>query len=234
MMYGAEPQDALGVMYTQPIGTTGITVRPFLTSGFEGKSNFNEPPAIGVKVEYQPRHELSMAVTNWFGSGRKPAYDDDDDDEYDKSDEQEEYGEYDSSGYDYLYGNWTGTHLRGDHTGSLYFLDANVSWLPRPDLTLGTEGLIAIDSSAGGASWGGLMALANYDCTDRFRVFGRGSFLNDGNGFVTGASGRYYELSAGVGYRIFPGAELRGEYRHDFTANDGGLDAVSVHLTFAY
>jgi hypothetical protein len=235
LLFGAEPQDALGIMYTQPIGKTGITVRPFVTSGFDGTSDFNGSPAIGATVEYQPRHELSFAITNWFGAGRKQAtHNEYAAGEYQGEYQTQEYSSYNSNAYEYLYGNWTGTRLHGERGGSLYFLDATVSWLARPDLTLGAEGLIAIDSSTSGASWGGLMGLVNYDVSDRLRLFGRASFLNDGDGFVTGASGRYYELSAGVGYRILPGAELRGEYRHDFAAREGDLDAFSVHLTFAY
>ena len=82
--------------------------------------------------------------------------------------------------------------------------------------------------------WGGVMLSANFDITDRLRVFGRWSFLDDPQALVTGVSDRRHEVSLGAGYELIQGLELRGEYRHDFSEEEEGMDSVSVHLTFGY
>ncbi|HXE51628.1 MAG TPA: outer membrane beta-barrel protein [Tepidisphaeraceae bacterium] len=226
LLFGAEPQDLVGVMVTQPIGDTHLTLRPFAVNQFQGHFDFDQSPSFGIMAEYRPTHELSFAVTNWVGRGFVPK---DDDDEYASS---EEYAYY---GYRYAVGNWVGPRLSADSSGTLYFVDARATWLPRPDLTLAAEGLLAMNGpSAGHVAWGGLLALVNYDITDRWRAFGRWSFLNDARGIVTGVAGRQHELSAGIGFEVVRGLELRGEYRHDFNSTSGDFDSLSAHLTFAY
>ncbi len=246
LLFGAEPQDLLGVMITQPIGATGITLKPFVVTGFEGRSNLNEPPSAGLLVQYHPVHEWAFSITNWVGPGFVSGYDEEDDDsdsggEYadlrhartshpnDDDDDEESYYS------DYALGNWTGPNLDADRGGTLYFLDGTATWLPRPDLTLAAEGLLAANGpSAGRLAWWGALVLANYDITDRWRLFARWSFLNDIDGLVSGLAQRRHELSVGVGFEVIRGMELRGEYRHDFSNADGNLDTVSAHLTFAY
>jgi hypothetical protein len=242
LLFGAQPQDLLGIMLTQPIGQSSVTIKPFLSSNFEGKSEFSGPPGGGVTVLYEPRETLSLKLTNWIGPGARAAGDDsaDDDDEYG---EYGEYGygysssEYSNENYsseDYDVDNWQGPSLNAVSGGFLYFADANVRWMPRPDLTLAAEGLIALNGRAANElAWGGFMLLANYDITDVWRVFGRWSFLDDPQGIVTGVQGRSQELSGGVGYTVISGLEIRGEYRHDFMPQ-GSLDSVSVHWVFSY
>ena len=41
-----------------------------------------------------------------------------------------------------------------------------------------------------------MLALASFDLTDQWRVFGRWSFLNDSSGIITGAGQRRHELDA--------------------------------------
>lgn len=244
LLFGAEPQDLLGVMITQPIGATGITLKPFVTTGFQGRSDFNEPPSAGLLVQYHPTHEWAFSITNWVGPGFVS--------EYDESDSGTGYvytyarharhadAEYDAASYrsyysNYALANWTGPNLEADRGGTLYFLDGTATWLPRPDLTLAAEGLLAASGpSAGQLAWWGFLVLGNYDLTDRWRLFARWSFLNDINGIVSGLVQRRHELSGGVGFQVIRGTELRGEYRHDFSNADGNLDTVSVHLNFAY
>ena len=235
LLFGAEPQDLLGVMLTQPLGDTGVLLRPFIVNGFEGRAEFNESPSAGVKIEYQPCHELRFAMTNWVGHGFVP-----------KKESQSvvpaSYGyipttqqRYAYSGYEYDFGNWVGPSLEAERGGTLYFLDGTITWLPRPDLTLAAEGLFATGgSSAGRIAWGGALLLANFDITDRWRAFGRWSFLDDVDGLVTGVNGTRHELSGGVGFEVIRGLELRAEYRHDFSNVTTGLDSVSAHLTFGY
>jgi hypothetical protein len=227
LLFGAQPQDLIGVMLTQPIGDTGVTVRPFIANGFEGQFNFDQSPSVGFITEYRPRHELTFSVTNWIGRGfvMGPA----------AAASTPTEADYTLTAFKYGIWDWVGPRLHGQSSGTLYLLDASVTWLPRPDLTLAAEGLFAANGpSAGRAAWGGLLALANYDITDRWRVFGRWSFLNDAQGIVTGAATRLHELSAGVGFEIISGLELRGEYRHDFSAKSADVDFVSAHITFSY
>lgn len=225
LLFGAQPQDLIALMLTQPIGDTGLTVRPFVANGFAGKFDFDQPPSAGFTTEYRPRHELTFSVTNWVGRGFVRG-------EEEGGDDDEEYA---SSAFKYAVWDWVGPRLGGRGSGTLYFVDAWVTWLPRPDLTLAAEGLLAMNGPAAGRpAWGGLLALANYDITDRWRVFGRWSFLNDAQGIVTGTATRLHELSAGVGFEVLSGLELRGEYRHDFNSNGADVDFVSAHLTFSY
>ncbi len=83
-------------------------------------------------------------------------------------------------------------------------------------------------------AWNGFLFLANYNITDKFRAFARFSYLNDPQWLVTGATQVAHEISGGLAYEILPGAEIRGEYRHDQSNALGGTDAISIHLTFAY
>jgi hypothetical protein len=234
LLFGAQPQDLLGIMLTQPIGQSAVTIKPFLSSNFEGKSAFYGPPAGGVMLQYDPRETLSFKLTNWIGPGVRAAQDVDDDDQGEYGDQSAEYSDDDYSTADYDIDNWQGPSLNSSPGGLLYFVDANVRWLPRPDLTLAAEGLIALNGrSAGDLAWGGVMLLANYDITDTWRAFARWSFLDDPQAIVTGVAGRSQEVSGGLGYTIVRGMEIRGEYRHDFMPQ-GSLDSVSVHWTFSY
>ena len=130
-------------------------------------------------------------------------------------------------------GNWLGPDLVARRGGTLYFLDLKATWLATPDLTIEGEGLFGTTgSSSGRASWGGLMLLANYDLTDRWRIFGRWSFLNDADGIVTGNIGRRHELSAGAAFQVIHNVEIRAEYRHDFSSATDDVDTISMHLSF--
>jgi Putative beta-barrel porin-2, OmpL-like. bbp2 len=69
LLFGAEPQDLLGVMLTQPLGDTRITARPFVVTDFQGRSNLEGPPSPGLMLECRPTHDLTFALTNWIGPG---------------------------------------------------------------------------------------------------------------------------------------------------------------------
>jgi hypothetical protein len=234
LLFGAQPQDLVGIMLTQPLGQSAVTIKPFLSTNFDGKSAFYGPPAGGVMLTYDPRETLSIKLTNWVGPGVRAEQDPDADDyEYDYGPEQDSDGENYSTA-DYDIDNWQGPSLHSSPGGLLYFADANVQWLPRPDLTLAAEALVALNGrGAGDLAWGGFMLLANYDITDTWRAFARWSFLDDPQASVTGSSGRSHEVSGGLGYMIVRGMEIRAEYRHDFMPV-GNLDSVSVHWTFSF
>ncbi|HEY7118667.1 MAG TPA: outer membrane beta-barrel protein [Tepidisphaeraceae bacterium] len=241
LLFAAQPQDLIGLMLTQPVGDTGLKVRGFLTNGFQGRFDFDQVPSGGITIEYRPHHDLRLALTNWVGPGFVKPYEEDEEEQ----EEEYEYGtyaEYGSSEYgeygEYAYGrpafaNWQGPRFDAETGGTLYFLDAKAIWTPRADLTLAAEYLLGITSSSEGQfTWTGFMLLANYDITDRWRVFGRWSYLDDTDGVVTGTAQRLHELSAGLAYTLVRNVELRGEYRHDFSDKNDETDSVSVHLSF--
>jgi hypothetical protein len=236
LLFGAQPQDLVGAMITQPIGTIGLKIKPFFTTQFDGYSTFDGPPSGGVVLEYSPSDTLQFTLTNWIGPGVSPEPDPDRD-EYTNSDnygDSSDDDEYSYAADEYALDNWGGPELNGIPHGLLYFVDANIRWNPRPDVTLAAEGLFATNGrSADRAAWTGFMFLANYDLTDRWRVFGRWSYLNDLQGLVTGVDEVHQELSVGVGFEIISGLEFRGEYRHDF-ASSGDLDSVSGHMVFSF
>jgi hypothetical protein len=219
LLFGAQPQDLVGAMITQPIGSTALSLKPFVALHFQGNANCDQPPSGGVLLDYAPSDTLRVLLTNWIGPGFTPT--EQDDDEY-----NDNSAEYDTT-------NWTGPEIYGTESGLLYFEDANIQWNPTPDLTLAAEGLFAATQYLDETGWSGAMVLANYDITDRWRIFGRWSYLNDNQGLITGAAEQHHELSAGVGFQVIAGLELRGEYRHDF-APSGNLDTLSGHLIFSY
>ncbi len=238
LLFGAQPQDLVGVMLTEPIGSGDVKLRPFLTTNFDGDSEIKRPPLAGLLAEYRPNDNLRVAFTNLIGPGFKP--------EEDAAAEEQQYavggeysaetdsGEYAADHRTYVVWNWTGPHIHGEHDGTLYFADLSARWNPRADLTLGAEALIAMTGHAADhLGWYGFTALANYDINDRWRVFGRWSYLDDTEGLITGVDETSQEVSGGVGFQIFRGVELRAEYRHDF-AHSGDLDSVSAHLTFSF
>jgi len=228
LLFGAEPQDFVGVMLTQPLGDTGITLRPFVSTNLEGYSDLTQAPSGGVIAEYRPAHQLSMELTNWVGPGyfmAKPVF---------KPGAPPRQVDYTQEGYSF--GNWTGPDIDDDAIkGTLYLVDGHVTWLATPDLTLSVEGLLAMDGpSAGRPGWSGMLALANYDLTDKLRVFAQWSYLNDNRWFITSYVQICSESSGGVAYEFIPGAEIRGEFRHDISNRFSSINSVSVHITFGY
>jgi hypothetical protein len=218
LLFGAEPQDLIGVMVTQPLGNTGLTLRPFIANNFEGDSNFDQSPSGGAILEYGPTQSLKIALTNWVGRG---------------------FVRGSADGYDpeeYAYENWYGPDIAyANLGGTFYMADAHITWQPTKALTLAAEGLLAMDgANADHPAWNGFLFLANYNITDKFRAVARFSYLNDPQWLVTGITQVAHEISGGVAYEIVPGAEIRGEYRHDQSNALGGTDAISIHLTFSY
>jgi hypothetical protein len=217
LLFGAQPQDLVGMMITQPLGEGGISLRPFVTSELDGRSSFRGPPSEGLLAQYKPNDSLTMNFTNWVGPGFRA----------------EESESESASTDDYSLANWTGPDVHGNPGGMLLFSDASVRWMPAHDWTLLAEGLIAVNGqSPRQLAWTGAAFAANFDLTDHVRIFGRWSYLNDAQGLVTGIQQSRNEFSTGAALQIFQGAELRGEYRHDF-APSGDLDTESIHMTFS-
>jgi hypothetical protein len=75
----------------------------------------------------------------------------------------------------------------------------------------------AIDSSGGlhDASWHAAALYVNYAMNDAWRVSLRGEYLDDKDGFVTGASQTLKEGTITFGYSPVKSFELRAEFRYD-------------------
>ena len=226
-LFGAQPQDLVGLMVTQPIGDTGITLRPLVSADFQGEYDFNQSPAAALQAEYRPNRQFNFSVTNWVGPGIVPsgghalqyAYNDNG------------YGENAAN----LIANWQGPNINADRGGTLYFLNANAVWRPRNDLTLSAEYVMGTTGTRlGRVGWAGFMGLVNYDLTDHWALFGRVTYLDDNDGLLTGSNQRVYETSGGVSYAFTDKLEMRGEYRHDSSNINGNADTVSIHLTAGF
>jgi Putative beta-barrel porin-2, OmpL-like. bbp2 len=225
LLFGAQPQDLVGVMLTQPIGQTGVTIRPFISADFQGEFEFNQPPSGGFVTEYRPNKKLDFAVTNWVGpgfvlEGGQPLH---------SPFPPADYGDAGSG----VFGNWQGPNLHAMSGSTLYFIEAMAVWQARPDLTLSAEFLQgSTGSSLGRWGWWGAMALINYDISDQWHLFAMYSYLDDSDWIVTGIFQRVQEVSGGVAYQICKNLELRGEVRHDASNAVGSVNSVSIHLDF--
>jgi len=226
LLFSAQPQDLVGLMITQPIGDTGITLKPFVSADFQGEFNFHQPLSTGLSAEYQPTSDVKLGVTDWVGPGlvlgpgmalNHPF--------------PESYGEYGDS----VMENWQGPYLYGNRGGTMNLVEAKAQWQIRPDLALSGEYLYdQTPSDIGTFSWNGFLVLADYDITDRLHLFARWSYLDDHDWFTTGYFEKDQELSGGISYELVKNVELRAEYRHDFSNVTPEFNTVSVHLTASF
>ena len=228
LLFAAQPQDLIGVELTQPIGESGVTLRPFVSADFQGGYNFDQSPSAGVNVSYRPTRNLDLKWTNWVGpgfvlmGGRPLRY-------------PFEGGSYGADPAAAVVENWQGPHLTAEAGGTLYFTEVAASVHVTPDLTLSAEYLYATSGThLGRWGWQGFLVTADDQVTDELHVFGMWSFLDDSDWLVTGIFQTCQELSCGFGYQIYDGVELRCEYRHDFSNVTDDFDSVSAHLTFTY
>lgn len=227
LLFGAQPQDLIGLMITQPIGDTGVKLRPFLSIDFQGGWDCDQSPSGGLVVEYQPHRTLELAMTNWVGPGFVL---------YGGEPLESPYpaGAY---GYDgaAVVENWQGPNFVAERGSTLYFLELKGTWRPRPDLTLGAEYLFGrTGTSYGPFGWSGWLVLADYNITDRTHIWGRYSALDDSDWLVTGIFMKASEVSCGIGHEVVDDVELRFEYRHDFSNVTPDFDSVSVHLLMSF
>jgi len=70
------------------------------------------------------------------------------------------------------------------------------------------------------ASWHAAALYVNYAINDQWRVSIRGEYLDDQDGFVTGAPQTLKEGTVTFGYSPFKNFELRGEFRYDKSGSD--------------
>lgn len=226
LLFGAQPQDLTGCMITVPVGETGVTLRPFLSENFEGGYDFNQPPSGGLVVEYQPVHGVRIAVTNWVGPGFVTYGGEPLEAPYPK-------GEYGQGGA--VTGNWQGPNLMAERGGTLYFGELKAAWQIRPELQVSAEALLGTSGTKYGRfGWTGIMGQVDYDLSDKWRLFGRISYLDDSDWLITGQFQCLYEYSLGTAYQLTDGVEIRGEYRHDSSNAIGDLNSISLHLALTF
>lgn len=107
-------------------------------------------------------------------------------------------------------------------TSSLTLI-ANIDWNEQKDAF----------GSDNGAKWGGVAGYANYALNEQWRVSLRGEYLDDRDGFLTGAKQHLWEGTITFGYSPVKSFELRLEGRHDkakvdtFYRTAAGLAAVT-------
>ena len=232
LLFGAQPQDLIGLMVTQPIGDTGIELRPFLSADFQGEYNFDQSPAGGITAQFKPNRIIEFALTGWVGPGivlengkpLRPPYG------------GNAYGDDDAKdSYASVVENWQGPYLTGETASTLYFGEGYIIVRPTSDLTLSAELLQGGTSSRSGRwGWSGYMVMADWQVTDPLHVYARWSALDDSDWIITGIFQRHQEMSFGLGYEFFDGLEGRVEYRHDFSNATPGFDSISFHLTFSF
>jgi hypothetical protein len=217
LIFGALPQDLVGIMITQPLPGTDIKLRPFVAEGIEGTFDFGKAPSGGLMVQYQPSDQLNIGLTNWIGPGYMPA-------NWSSSDY-----------YEAPALNWVGPQILASPQGILYLLDANVTWNVATDLSLAAEFVYAANSaSPHDIGWTGFLVQGNYTLTENWRLFARWSYLDDAVGLITSDPAVHNELSAGVAYSLNRHLEVRAEYRHDFSTDYGADDLYSIDLTFGF
>jgi Putative beta-barrel porin-2, OmpL-like. bbp2 len=217
LIFGAVPQDMVGIMITQPLPGTDIKLRPFVAEGIEGSFDFGKPPSGGLIIEYQPCDQINIGLTNWLGPGYTPV----------------DWSE--SEYYEPPALNWMGPQILAPSSGILYLLDANATWNLATDLSLAAEFVYAANSSSPhDLGWTGFLVQGNYTLTENWRVFARWSYLDDAVGLITSDQAVHNEISGGVAWSLNRHLEVRAEYRHDFSTDYGADDLYTIDLTFGF
>lgn len=131
--------------------------------------------------------------------------------------------------------NWYGPEMAGNNSDKAYFVLVEGAWQVTPTLLWEAQYVYGTtESPMGRQQWMGAMTLVDVDLNDRMHVFTRFSYLDDRDGFITGAPDTRYEVAVGAGIHIERMVELRFEYRHEFVESAGDLDIAEVHVTFGF
>jgi hypothetical protein len=67
LLFDAIPHDLTGMMLTQPVGDSTLTLQPFLVNGFNHDLDVNSQPSFGLVAAWEPSNDLRLAVTNMYG-----------------------------------------------------------------------------------------------------------------------------------------------------------------------
>ncbi len=67
------------------------------------------------------------------------------------------------------------------------------------------------------AKWWGMAGYGNYQFTDQWRLAVRGEYFDDRDGFRSGTTQKWKEVTTTLAFAPTKHVELRGEYRHDWS-----------------
>ena len=70
LLFGAEPQDLVGVELTQPLADGRLSLRPFLAAEFNGDADFHGLPLAGFSLQWKPSNSLTFNWTNLVDQGK--------------------------------------------------------------------------------------------------------------------------------------------------------------------
>ena len=126
--------------------------------------------------------------------------------------------------------NWWGPEMPGQVGDTLYFVQVQSTWFATPQLALSGEYLYGMtESVTNNLHWQGFLVLVNYDLDEQWRLIGQWSYLDDPDGYITGAVQESQHVSAGLAVYLVPEVEIRTEYRRAlgtgaqlFAPGDGG------------
>ncbi len=117
-------------------------------------------------------------------------------------------------------------------------VDVVATWTVSPKLTL--IGSVDFDTqekataSGGSASWWGAAVYGNYAINDSWRTSLRAEYLDDQDGYATGAVGKIKEGTLTFGYAPAKSIELRFEGRYDQPDAPGTEDVTQAWLEALY
>lgn len=193
-LFRAMPQDLTGVIVTQPIGKTGLTVQPFVVNGFDQDLANNSQPSVGLVAAWEPNRDFRFAVTNYYGPEMADRVDD-----------------------------------------KMYLLVIEGTAHLTPRLEAAAQYLYGTtESPTGRLTWSGAAAVLSLDLNERWRAFGRWSYLDNNDGAIGGTAERGHEFGVGAALYLHPHVETRLEYRRDFNRVADDRHSVFAHATFGF
>ena len=87
------------------------------------------------------------------------------------------------------------------------------------------------DGNTAEAVWQGIAGYVNYKFYDKWRTSLRGEIFSDRNGYRTGVSQCWKELTLTLGFTPIKNLELRAETRHDFSNVNSFVDSNGIEVS---
>ncbi|MEX0886713.1 MAG: outer membrane beta-barrel protein [Phycisphaeraceae bacterium] len=130
--------------------------------------------------------------------------------------------------------NYYGPEMADRVGEKLYLLVVEGTWYVTPVLSVAGEYLYgSTEAVTGRQTWSGVASEMSLDLSERWRVFGRWSYLHDPDGFVMSGR-RQQEFGVGVALYLHPEVECRAEYRRDWINPGDNRHSVLAHVTFGF
>ena len=240
------------VSYLAPAGTglqidAGKFVTPAGYEVIESKDNWNYSRSLlfalaipydhmGVRVSYSPTDKVTLAgylVNGWNNS-------------LDNNSGKTVIGSITfkpTSAFTFIENYIGGTEATAPATGMRNLSDTVVSYTASKAVSLAGNFDYGTDSATS-QTWWGAAGYLRYQVNDVVAITPRFEYLNDKDGFMTGASQKPMEGTITFEFKDKSGVTLRAEYRHDmsdqsfFTKDTGATsksqDTVTVGLLYAF